>query len=175
MEKKRLVVDANIVRSAGEGTEPAKLCWDILATIRSFCHSAVGLQFLADEWNNHSSSLAEKWQISMRRIGRHKIVLKDSPESIQLNLYFEQIDLSDAIRKDIHLVIAALQFDKIIISNDKIARRNFAVSHSNIHPALGDVMWVVPDELEGTVVLNWLNSGCPINDAWKLKHLSTGA
>jgi hypothetical protein len=92
MEKKRLVVDANILRSAGEGTEPAKLCWNILATIRSFCHSAVGLQCLAEEWNNHSSSLAEKWHLSMRRIGRHKIVLQDSPESIQLNLDFAKMN-----------------------------------------------------------------------------------
>lgn len=173
MEKKRLVVDANILRSAGEGIEPAKRCWDILATIRSFCHSSVGLQCLADEWNNHSSSLAEKWQVSMRRIGRHKIVLQDSPESIQLNLDFAKVDLSEAIKKDVHLVIAALQFDKIIISNDKIARRNFAVSYSNIHPALGDVMWVVPDELEGRVVLDWLNSGCPVKEVWKLKHLGS--
>ncbi|HTX75328.1 MAG TPA: hypothetical protein VMD29_03905 [Terracidiphilus sp.] len=73
-----------------------------------------------------------------------------------------QAPLSLSTQKDLHLIEAALQTDRIVVSLDQRAREELAVQ------AAADVMWVDPVD-EGGHVIYWLNKGAEPFEEWKLR------
>jgi hypothetical protein len=67
----------------------------------------------------------------------------------------------EAVRKDLHLIEAALQADRIIVSLDENARMLFQVQE--LHP----IIWVNPVS-EHLRIQSWLEHGAPPVDEWKL-------
>lgn len=61
-----------------------------------------------------------------------------------------------ALAKDLHLVAAALNMDKIIISSDRRARNLFRRVARKV-PEVGEISWASPLVDDG--LLDWLESG----------------
>jgi hypothetical protein len=66
-----------------------------------------------------------------------------------------------SVQKDLYLVEAALNTDKIVISLDELARVELAL------PTAAEVMWVNP-VTDGGHVIYWLNRGAEQVEDWKL-------
>ena len=63
----------------------------------------------------------------------------------------------DAVRKDIHLIHAALAADRSIVSCDETARQLFGNASSTV-PDLSPIVWVNPDREEEKPI-QWLEDG----------------
>ena len=91
---------------------------------------------VAGPWESELRSLADRWP-SARRNGRHT--------------------------KDVHLIEAALNADRIVASLDENARMLFHTAELNV------VTWVNPVS-ERLRIRAWLEEGAPPVDEWKLGH-----
>jgi hypothetical protein len=72
---------------------------------------------LAAEWDRHQSLYAARWRAEMRT--RNKVVDIADGQNEKLR---NQLPMSRAILKDLHLIEAALATDKIVISLDDRAQ-----------------------------------------------------
>lgn len=68
--------------------------------------------------------------------------------------------------KDAHLIEAALNADKIVISLDDEAKNNYSKITNNFKK-LKSVVWVNPVK-EGAHVINWLQKGAKPKKSWQL-------
>ncbi|HDL7471058.1 TPA: hypothetical protein PXN82_002853 [Yersinia enterocolitica] len=142
MENKKLVIDADILRSSGVTEHPVSSAARKLlqAVLESTCFAVVNHE-LETEWKKHSSRMAVSWRASMRSKGK---ILKCNKD----NFYHEIVhdsDLEERLRlvalKDSHLVTLAIDYDKIIASNDDRARDAFC--HLCLErEELGQLYWV---------------------------------
>lgn len=119
------------------------------------------------EWDRHQSVFARKWRSSM--VARRKLTALDvgeRPDIRQLikleNIGPQQIE---AMLKDCHLIEAAINTDKRIISLDDKARELF-VGLSLSVAAIKDIQWVNPT-LDEEQAINWLESNHD-EARWKL-------
>ena len=88
-------------------------------------------------------------------------VQTDSPEVQSLLRDIEKTVNSDqdinAVRKDIHLIHAALAADRSIVSCDETARQLFGNASAAV-PDLSSIVWVNPDR-EAETPIRWLENG----------------
>jgi hypothetical protein len=164
-KSKRLVIDADVVCSAcGKGTAhpSAKHCCDFLQAVLDICHCIVVTPTMQEEWKRHTSSRVDffrTWRGQM--ISRKKMVVIDPLADRTLSLDVEKTAKSDndldAVRKDIHLIHAALAADRSIVSCDDTARHLFG-NASSIVPALSPIVWVNPGREEEEPI-RWLEGG----------------
>lgn len=117
-----LVIDASVLRSAGERTGHSAHCTRVLNSILEICHRAVICTEIQKEWNKHQSRMSSKWRASMN--ARKKLVKTDISvhqarlsEQIQ-NLAQVTTVQRSAMAKDVHLLAAAAHADHIIVSGD---------------------------------------------------------
>jgi len=167
---KNLVIDASVARaSGGDGaTHPTSVITrDFLQAVLTICHKAVMTPAIRDEWNQHQSNFALKWRRSM--MARRKLMLLDVEERQDVRQSVELEDVTpeqkDAMLKDCHLIEAALQTDRQIISLDDTARKLF-VGLSHRVADIQDVTWVNPVS-DTEQVMTWLEGGQG-ETKWKL-------
>src|SRR5437588_543493 len=144
----RLVIDTDIVRSAGgEYARDSRsiACRDFLKIVLSTDHVVVITEAVLEEWKRHRSNFTKTWLRSM--FAHRKIDQIVVPANHQLRLKIEQAASSEtkreAMLKDIHLIEAALQADKIVISMDGTARGYFQEVTQNI-VVLRKIVWINP-------------------------------
>lgn len=161
---KYLVIDTSIVRSAGgeNATHPTPVqCRNFLQAVYEICHCVVLTADVKDEWKRHQSRFARTWLASM--FGRKKVRLVII-ESEHLYTQIEQTAKTHAdqkaMLKDVFLLEAALQTDKIVLSLDNTAQRLFQDAAKQIK-LVRDLVWVNPIE-SPEVVLAWLKSGADL-------------
>ena len=111
---------------------------------------------LTGEWDRHESLFAARWRAEMR--SRKKIVDIRDVENEDIR---NQVQMSNAVLKDLHLVEAALATDKIVVSLDDRAHGDLRVE------ATRDIIWVNAVK-EGGHAVYWLRNGAPVVEAWKL-------
>lgn len=128
---KRIVVDASILRGAAssDGGPPEGVrCRRALRTILEVCHRAVVSRALQAEYDSHASRFGGRWMAAMTRRG--KVALTRAGETGRARGWKQSPALSpterEELAKDLHLVMAALETDKLILSADDTARRLFA-------------------------------------------------
>lgn len=64
---RRIVVDASVANSAGNGTHPtSRMCREFLLDMMSICHKVVVTQAISIEWKNHASTFSVRWLAAMR-------------------------------------------------------------------------------------------------------------
>ncbi len=158
-----LVIDTDIARAAGEGVSPnliSKSCRDFMYTMLEETKQKVVLtKDIQAEWNKHQSRVTLQWRRTM--ITQRRVCLLEIPTDSDLRNCIERCAPSDnkckAMLKDVHLVEAALQADKIVISMDEVVRGCF---HDLSHQAhqLKQITWVNPCQ-EHEHALNWLREG----------------
>ncbi len=162
---RRLVIDTSIARAAGgEGaTFPtSKRCRDLLIAVVTICHQVVLTPDIVNEWNRNQSGFARRWRVSME--ARRKVERINVAPDVGLRQKVEDTSTAqaerDAMRKDCHLLEAALAADKIILSLDDTVRSLFATASQHVGE-LHEIMWSNPDILEeGTVT--WLENGAKV-------------
>jgi hypothetical protein len=159
--KKILVIDTDILRSAGIGDNPdASLCFKCLQFTLSISHRVAVSTELLEEWEKHESHLAHEWRTDMKI--RDKLLSAKIPiDNLQEIIY--QLDQftstqHEAMKKDLHLIRIALLADKIIISKDSAARKLFNQAAAHIDE-LRAITWV--DLLKDKTAIEWLKRGAP--------------
>lgn len=122
---KCLVIDADIARAAGGGKakdERSKYCRDFMdAVLETTHHKVVLTKTIQAEWNKHQSTSTLTWRSTM--IAQKKVCFIENPVDDALRRKVEQCADSKnkrkAMLKDIHLIEAALQADRIVLCNGR--------------------------------------------------------
>jgi predicted nucleic acid-binding protein len=160
---KRLVIDASIAMAAGRTMHPtSSACRAFLEEVRKICHRTVLTPALAKEWKKHQSGFAAEWIIEMR--SRRKVVDVALPENQMVRdqqAVKARGKISKAVAKDLHLVEAALETDKAVVSLDEKAR------HDLLTEATAKITWVNCD-VEGRRAIDWLRKGARPKKDWQL-------
>lgn len=162
---KCLVIDTDIARSAGgvEAQDVSSKCSrDFLIVVRESKHKLVTTVAVRNEWHKHQSKFTKIWLASM--VARRRICWVEASPDEEMRLKVEQVTTSekkrDAMLKDIHLVEAALQSDKIVISLDETVRGCFHETAQKLR-VLRSVVWVNPCKSE-EAPFDWLREGAEL-------------
>lgn len=169
-------MDASVAGAAGGKTATAPTstrCRDFLLTMRQETGCLVVMPpKLRDEWEAHRSGFARTWLVSMA--SRRRVLFDDFPPSNRMRRDIESAAATkksetDALRKDFHLVEAAIGTDKTVVSLDETVRRLFKAAAHGV-AAIRKVVWVNPDET-AEQPLEWLRGGAKAENARMLGHV----
>lgn len=157
-----LVIDTDIASAATDRVTRdarSKDCREFLLAVKDTRHKVVSTEAIRAEWNKHQSRFTKAWLVSMH--ARRKVCWINASADDELRSKVEQCAPSEnkreAMLKDIHLVEAAFQADKLVISMDETVRHCF---HEVTHEIrkLKQIVWVNPCKNEETP-LDWLQNG----------------
>ena len=113
-----LVIDASVVRSAGETNHPvSSACRDVLLAVLSICHQVALTKPILDEWKKHMSRFSRKWRRSME--ARRKVRRDVHPDQVRIDTRSLNVSDKQEIEKDRCLLEAAGAGDGIIITLDR--------------------------------------------------------
>ncbi len=161
-KSKFIVVDTSIARAAGgeDAVHPkAKQCRDFLRNIFTICHKVVLTDEIDAEWKKHQSKYTMLWRTAM--ISRKKLIIKKVCEipKIQERLCKANNRKCEllAMKKDLLLINAAHDNDKIVASLDNTVRKCFSDASQSVG-VLKDIVWVNPCEDHETII-SWLKTG----------------
>ena len=137
-----VVVDASVVRAAGETIHPvSSACRKCLEAIRSICHRVAFTEPIRDEWARHMSRFSRKWRRSMA--ARRKLPTDVAPIPLELRWDAYSADARAAIEKDRGLLEAALVSDRVIITLDDALIRALSERRDG-EALLRNVQWIHP-------------------------------
>ena len=173
---KRLVIDTDVAQASGSetATHPrAKHCRDFLQKMLSLSHSVVMTPEISNEWKRHRSGFARRWRVSMD--ARKKVYRVNAQADRELRDKIEEAatgenEIED-MRKDFHLLEAALATDQTIISLDETVRGCFARATGYVGE-IREIVWVNPDHIEEEPLV-WLQNGAPLEDRRQLRAWGT--
>lgn len=163
---KRLIVNASVARAAGGEGATAGVsinCTEFLETFRNeSSHHIVMTPELSEEWNEHQSRFAATWLKSM--IARKRFVYIIPPQNRTLSDKIERTAVRErdieVLRKDFHLLQAALVTDQTIILLDETIRGLFKRAAQQVGN-IRNIIWVNPDRTAEERPIPWLRNGAP--------------
>ena len=162
---KRLVIDADVAQSSGSDTATdirAVNCRDFLKAVREQDHKVVMTEKISDEWKRHQSRFARRWRLSMdarKKVERINTQSRDDIQDKIMNTTDNENEIEN-MQKDYHLIQAALETDKTIISLDETVRTLFAQVSQHVNE-IRHIIWVNPDRTEEEQPIAWLKNGAP--------------
>lgn len=164
---RRLVVDASVMRSAGKTEHPiSKACRDTLYEILIICHKVVITAEILEEWKKHRSTYSATWLSSM--VARKKIIKIGAVENQELRAGLSYVALShneiEAVYKDIHLIDAAIEMDKIIISCDHALKTILDKAVLEV-TTIREILYVNPVR-NAIETVTWLQEGATTDKKW---------
>lgn len=142
--------------------------------VLTICHRAALSDELAAEWDNHQSPFFMTWRIQMKNLGKIvDIASKPDHQGLRDKILAtaSTAKKQTEMQKDIHLVEAALESDRIIASLEQNSRALFHQAADTV-PELRQVMWINPVELKGELE-SWLKKGLSPKPGLKLGFKST--
>ena len=173
VDSKRLVIDTDVAQASGSetATHPrAEHCRDFLQKVLLLSHSVVMTPEISNEWKKHQSGFARRWRVSMD--ARKKVYRVNAQADKELRDKITETATGENevedIRKDFHLLEAALATDQTIISLDETVRGCFARATRHVGE-IRDIVWVNPERMEEEEPLVWLENGAPPEDYRKLR------
>jgi len=154
---RRFVIDASVASAAGFTMhDESRRCREFFQAVLRISYHAVMTPSLRAEWKLHRSLFAARWLAEMT--SKRKVEdIADLPNE----LLRRQAPARRSVQKDLYLVEAALNTDRIVISLDELARGELALA------AAAEVMWVNP-VAQGGHVTYWLNKGAESVEEWML-------
>jgi len=171
--RRRLVIDASVAAACGGAASchaTAQECRGFLITVLEICHRLVLTPEIRDEWKMHRSRFASTWLTSM--FARKKVVALPSRQDGLLRSSLAGLGTSKkahrTMLKDVHLVEAAFQGDRIVVSLDEEARQLYADASQSVG-SLRNVVWVNA-ALHDDRPLCWLRRGAQPDKARLLGH-----
>ena len=173
-DSKRLVVNASVARAAGgeEATVSVSInCTEFLETFRDECsHHIVMTSEISEEWNTHQSNFAARWLKSMIARKRFDYVKPSVNKALRDKIEKTATRENDieGMRKDFHILEAALATDQTIISLDEAIQKCFARAAQRVGE-IRNIVWVNPDHTEEDEPLDWLQNGAPPENHRKLR------
>lgn len=160
-----VVIDADVVRSAGETEVPSSRCCRVILTrIFDICHRAELSPYLKGEWAKHASKWSRTWHVSMAKRGKivsHGLVQDWRPSLALLSDREREIAEHDA-----HLIDSALGSEHIIFSGDDEARVVFGKLAEH-EPRLRRIFWANPVRQHDRVC-DWMKNGLRANPEFRL-------
>ncbi|WP_143034878.1 nucleotide exchange factor GrpE [Glycomyces sambucus] len=131
---------------------------------------------LAAEWRNHRNRFGLTWLSSMQQKGRVVWVednasLRDAIFELIEDLVDEEVLSArgrDAIEKDILLIIAAQNSDRILASLDRTLKSLLKlIAHRS--PEVHSLVWIDPDPdcrsgVDAKDVISWMQRGAKVGD-----------
>ena len=158
-DSRRLVIDTNIARSAGESEHPtASASRNFLETVLDAGHRVVMTESIRKEWHRHQSIFSTVWFGQMT--DQEKVVeITDERDEILR----KRIDASvppeqrNLAAKDVHLIEAAIATDRLVTSNDGRVHRAYR-NVANEVEELKQIVWVNPTRDEEKPI-DWLRNG----------------
>lgn len=172
---RRLVVDASVAGAAGgkTATAPTSIdCREFLNTLRKETTCAVVMPSkLKDEWERHRSVFASQWLAAM--VSRRRVVFDDVLVSSRLRREIERAVTPTpgelkALRKDFHLIEAAIATDRTVASLDETVRGLFRTAAATV-AAIEKVVWVNPSRTTENPLV-WLRGGAKPENTRMLGH-----
>jgi len=159
-----LVVDSSVVHAAGASEHPVSSATrQFLSWVLDICHRVVVTAEIREEWRRHQSKISRRWLLA--KYARKKVVELRVPIDAEFRARMSGRDCSPqqraAVLKDVHLIEAALQSDRIVVSLAERARVLFQVHELNT------IIWVNP-VLANSQIQSWLEQGAPPVDEWRL-------
>ena len=163
---KRLVVNASVARAAGGKGAIVSVsvnCTEFLEAFQEESpHHVVMTPELSEEWNKHQSNFSARWLKSM--IARKRFVYVNPSQNSTLS---DEIEMTanrerdiEALRKDFHLLQAALATDQIIVSLDETIRGLFKQASQQVGE-IQNIIWVNPKRTTEEQPITWLQNGAP--------------
>lgn len=156
---RRLVIDADVVRSAGESEKPpSSACRKFLEAVLKVGHQVVMTHAIREEWRHHMSKYSRKWRRQMW--GRRRVASIEGERDEQLRERIDGVvtrDQKAGVAKDIHLIEAAVATDQLVTSRDERARRAFGDA-ADVVRELRQVVWVDPTR-DDEKPIDWLQNG----------------
>lgn len=162
----RLVIDANVAKSAGAGAasagEPAPQCVAALnAVSRGEVFQVAFNAKLKQEWLKHGRSFAIRWLQNMIATKRFRSIAEDArwdqEQSFLSGLDDQSNKSATEIYKDIHLLKLAMLTDGRVISLDKKQVEWLRATPSLLHHLRG-LHWANPTH---EFILEWIQRGAP--------------
>ena len=145
----RIVIDASVARSAGETDAVDSVnARRVLEEIRKICHRMVLTPYLEKEWETHRSRFAKAWQASM--VSKRKVEVVPDPSDDDPLQQIPRLPVfspkkAKAVRKDLHLLSAAFQTDRLILSQDESLKNDLRLAET-ASPQLKKLRWLNPRE-----------------------------
>ncbi|HQL88132.1 MAG TPA: hypothetical protein PLH67_10995 [Lentisphaeria bacterium] len=137
-----IVVDASVVRAAGETQHPvSSACRECLLSILEICHRVALTEPIREEWGRHLSRFSRKWKYRMAARRKLPTVDKTAPLKWRRDAYSEPAKA--AIDKDKGLLEAALATDRVIVTLDD-SRRNALAERREGQELLRRTKWINP-------------------------------
>jgi hypothetical protein len=167
----RLVIDASISHAAGDrAAERSRLCTKALNAVIEVKHRLAMSPTLLEEWKRHQTGFARGWLRSMfaQRLVEALDVVDDQALRARIERVAPQTDVATIMRKDMHLIEAALASDSRIMSLDDRARHHFRHAARAVS-VLRKLCWVNPCNAAEEAV-EWLRAGAPAETHRKLGH-----
>ncbi len=159
--KKRLVIDASVIQSAGNTGHPvSRMCRDFLDEVLNICHRAVMTDEIKEEWDRHLTGFTINWKKMMEDRGKIYRI-----RNFSINWEFrkkiedtaENEKAKKEIEKDGLLYDAALQTDNIVVSRDDTVRKHLIKACETVNE-LKCIVWVNPT-IPNEKPLEWLKTG----------------
>ena len=174
---KRLVIDTDVAQASGDenATDPRAInCRDCLVEVMANNHKLVMTKKISDEWKRHQSRFALEWRTSMDARRRIERINPPEDEELQDNLKntSDTEDEFEVMQKDIHLLEAALETDKTVISLDQTVRTLFAKASQQVS-TIRMIIWVNPNRITEEQPIVWLKGGAPAEAHRQLSAYST--
>ena len=151
-DSKQFVIDTDVAQASGDenATDPRAInCRDFLKEVRSQNHKVVMTRKISDEWKRNQSRFARRWRLSMD--ARKKVVRINPSEDEQfrdkITTTADNENKIKVMQKDLHLLQAAIETDKTIISLDETVRELFARATQQVGE-IREIIWVNPELTE---------------------------
>lgn len=156
---RRLVIDADVVHSAGETEHPiSSACRKFLETVLDARHRVVMTDAILEEWRHHMSRYSRRWR--RRMYGRRLVIQIEVNEDETLRGRIDAAvhrDQKVIVAKDVHLMEAAIATDRLVTSRDESVRGVFKGASDQVSD-LKQIVWVNPTRDEETPI-DWLRNG----------------
>jgi len=167
-----LVIDASIAHAAGtlESRHPTGArCRDFLIRVRGVCHRMAWSEAISAEWNKHQSPFAAQWLVSMMNLQKLRPVKDELSEDLREAIagHSEDQNVVAIMRKDAHLIEAALATDLRLAALDDTARGHFSRLAATFESIRG-VIWVNP-AIDEEQAIDWLEDGARAERSRRLK------
>lgn len=137
-------------------------CREVLQTMLVYCHRVVLSGDVNRELRTHASLFGRLWLSSMTA-KKKLVLLTNSVAYVELygrmEACFNESSQQEAVFKDFHLVVAALDSDKIVITRDKRLRDLLEAAADQVEE-LRSLTFANPDATQEEIVA-WLNRGAP--------------
>lgn len=162
-----LVVDADVARSCGHPDAPAaraQTCRDVLDAVRTAPLDVVMSREISEEWLEHASRYASKWLVKMR--SSRRVVEVEPPHHGPTRRACHSLPngVAALVRKDLHLVEAALATDRRVVSLDKRVRHHLTGLAQRIGE-LKRILWAPADD---PACVAWIKRGAVEDPTWSL-------